>query len=187
MADTGTFRNVNIICELTASSGSQLIDIYRPATINPNTVVAGAKYSGFITSLRMSVNIKSVSELILPDPDLLASDEAQQLKEKEVVLNTSRKSICLYVKNSLSPPVLAGEILLFNRYPYYFIDLLKYLTSSSTFDAASDTTISVQIKEVGHGLLQGDDKITIIGSAVEEAPLPETNALYDVNSVLHYS
>lgn len=63
-------RNVNILYELNASNAlssiNDAISIYQPGTINPENLISGANYSGFITGLRVIVNIKSIGEFILP-------------------------------------------------------------------------------------------------------------------------
>lgn len=119
----------------------------------------------------MSVNIKSIPELVLPANNPLDSDEINQLKTKEAILKTPRKSVLLYLRNS-SNSILVGRVLLFNRYPYYFVPLIKYFSDAATFDVAPDTVISIQVRNAGFGLLQADDRISIIGSAVEEVAIP---------------
>lgn len=177
MATQGVFRNVNIITELNADNTTEAIDIYTPGIINPYDVVSGAKYSGFITSLRLTVDITSTPELILPSRDPLDSDDDDDAKTRELIYNTPRKSIALYLRNSVSKSVLVGEIVLFNRRPHYFVELLKYFSNATTFDVAPDTVVTVQMKNIGHGLLQGNDRIAILGSSVEEAPYIEPTTL----------
>lgn len=177
MASEGVFRNVNIVTELNADNTTQALDIYTPGSINPYDIVSGVKYSGFITSLRLTVDISSVPELELPLDDPLDIEVDREAKEKEVIYNTPRKCISLYLRNSSSKSVLVGEILLFNRRPHYFVNLLKYFSDARTFDIASDTVITVQMKEIGYGLLQGNDRIAIIGSSVEEAPYLEPSSI----------
>lgn len=171
MAVASTFRNVNILAEINADNTTEAIDIYTPGILNPYDLVAGVKYSGFITSLRLIIDIKSVTEFILPEADPLDSDEKQRIEIQEALLDTPRKCICLYMRNASTKPILLAEIWLVNRNPYYFIKLMKYLTDANTADIAPDTVITVQMKNIGYGLLQDTDRVSIIGTAVEEASL----------------
>ncbi|MCL6755400.1 hypothetical protein KBT16_32235, partial [Nostoc sp. CCCryo 231-06] len=75
MANPGIFRNVNILHELNAGSGTEIIELYQPGWLNSLDVVSNAKYSGFMTSLRLTVDISSINELEAISSDILASDE----------------------------------------------------------------------------------------------------------------
>jgi len=164
-----TFRNTNIITELNVSNTDQLIDIYKPGTIDLSNAVSGVSYSGFITSLRATINIKSINEFQLPQTSPLDTAEDKARKQREAVLSSPRILLNLYLKNSQqSTPLLVGGILVFNRFPYYYIPLIPYFSDTSTFDIAPDTTIAVQLQDVDYGLLKNDDRITIVGSAIEE-------------------
>ncbi len=164
-----TFRNTNILAEINSSNTGQLIDIYRPGTINPSSAIPDVSYSGFITSLRVAINIKSIGELQLPQTSPLDTAEDKARKQRESVLASPRILLNLYLRNSqLSTPSLVGSILIFNRFPYYYIPLIPYFSDNNTFDIAPDTTIAVQLQDVDYGLLKDDDKVTFIGSAIEE-------------------
>lgn len=176
--NTGVFRNVNILTELTAASGNQLIQIYTPGIAEVEGQAIG--YSGFITSLRATVNIKSVAALVLPDTNPLDSQEKQRATQETAILASPKKCFSLYLQKGNENPILIGEILLFNRNPYYFVPLIRYLSDSTTFDCAFGTTISVQMKGIGYGLLEGNDRISIVGSSVEEAPY-NAPVYYQVN------
>lgn len=176
MATASTFRNVNILVEINAENTTEASDIYTPGILNPYDLVAGIKYFAFITSLRMIIDIKSISEFILPEVDTLDSDEKQRLKIQSELLVTPRKCLCLYMRTSSNKPVMLAEIWLTNRSPYYFTNLLNYLSNASTADIAPDTVITIQMKDIGYGLLQDKDRVGIIGSAVEEASLLSTQS-----------
>jgi hypothetical protein len=177
MPNQGIFRNVNILVEFNESNTSEAIDIYTPGYINPYDIVLGVKYSGFITSLRATIDIDSVIELIPPKISSLDTDADIEAKRNETIEATPRKCIQFYLSNSNTKPTLVAEVLLFNRVPYYFIGLIKYFTDNVTFDVAPDTIITAQLKDVGYGLLEGTDRVVIVGTAIEEASYIESASL----------
>lgn len=165
------FRNVNVLTELTSFNGSDLVKIYTPGFV-PKTRPQ-ERYSAFITSLRATVDINSIAELVIPDTNPLDSEEKQRQQQAVAIGNTPKKGLELYLTIANENPILVGEIYLFNRRPYYFIPLIKYFTDSATFDCGSTTTISVRITDIGSGVLGSIDRVTIIGSVVEESPLQQ--------------
>lgn len=177
MVSQGIFRNVNILVEFNAANTTEAIDIYTPGFINSFDIVSGVKYSGFITSLRATIDINSLPELIPPDINVLDTEADKESKRNEAVTNTPRKCMQLYLRNSNSKSLLIGEVLLFNRLPYYYVSLIKYFTDTITFDVAPDTVITAQMKDIGYGILTGSDKVAIVGSVVEEASYIEQSTL----------
>jgi hypothetical protein len=65
-SSNGFFRNVSIAQSLTLSSGSNVVQIYQPGTANPTSLADGVRYAGFITSLRLYVDISSIAEVQYP-------------------------------------------------------------------------------------------------------------------------
>lgn len=165
----GFFKNVNIITEIDKNNTNDFVDFYIPGS-NSNASLAGVRYSGFITSLRAVIDIKSIDALVLPNADDFTTQTELDNKTEQVITASPKKCMEFYLKNlALAEPVKVGELWIFNRLPYYFVDLIRYFTSATTFDVAPDTIVSIKIKDMGFGTLLNTDKISIIGSAVEEA------------------
>ncbi|MDZ7970507.1 MAG: hypothetical protein RM368_37215 [Nostoc sp. DedSLP03] len=177
MANNGIFRNVNIIKELNAASGSSMIQLYQPGILNSLDIVNNARYSGFITSLRLTIDITSITELQSISNDILASDATIASNNKATFDGNQKKALSFYLQNLDTPLLKIMDVYLFNQRPYYYIDVLKYFTSSSTFDVAPDTQMFVQMTEVGNGLLLNNDRIIILGSAIEESPIYDQSFL----------
>jgi hypothetical protein len=169
--NSGIFRNVNILRELNSASGTEIIEIYQPGFLNSSDVYANLRYSGFITSLRLIVDISSINPLEAISSDILASDEIIAANNKDTFDGNHKKKITFYMRNSNTPLLKIVDIYLFNQRPYYFIDALSYFTPSATLDLSPDTLIAVQITEAGSGLLLNDDRIVILGSVIEESPV----------------
>ncbi len=176
MTAKGAFRNVNILHEFN-SSNPGMTELYTPGFLAPYDIESGLKYSAFITSLRLTIDITSIPELAVVTSDLLASDDTIIDNTKETFKGNAKKAITFYLKTSITPLIKIADIFLFNQRPYYYIDLIDYFTSAATFDMAPDAVIAAQQTDVGYGFLQATDRVLLIGSAVEEAPKYEPAAI----------
>jgi hypothetical protein len=173
----GIFRNINIIKELNAASSDQILELYQPGWLNSLDVVNNAKYSGFLTSLRLTIDISSINELETIPSDVLASDATISANSKETFQSNQKKCVSFYMRSFDTPLIKVVDIYLFNQRPFYYVDVLPYFTSSTTLDIAPDTQICVQVREVGNGLLQNDDRVLILGTGIEESPTYDQSAL----------
>lgn len=147
-----------------------MVEIYQPGTLNVQSLAQNARYSGFITSLRLSVSIPSIPEVQFPDTEIGMSDGEINalLRAKEIASPKIQLNLFLRSSNYVEPLKIAA-ISLFNRPPYYTVDLLLYLADTAAFDVGSDCALLMQLENVGYGLLGGADRVAIFGSAVEEA------------------
>ncbi|WP_138504065.1 hypothetical protein [Nostoc sp. PA-18-2419] len=177
MANPGIFRNVNILQELNASMGTEIVELYQPGYLNSLDVVSNAKYSGFITSLRLTIDITSIDELEVVENDTLADDATIAENAKTTFNNNAKKCLSFFLKTSATPLIKVADIYLFNQRPFYYLNLLPYFTSANTFDIAPDAIIAAQMKEVGYGLLSNDDRILILGTVIEESPIYDQSVL----------
>lgn len=166
----GIFRNINILREFNAGSTTEIIDIYQPGWLNPYDIITGAKYSGFITSLRLTIDLTSIPELTTVQTDVLADDATITDAATETFNGNSKKCLTFYLRTNDTPIIKVADIYLFNQRPYYYLDLINYFTSAGTFDVAPDTVISCGLSDVGSGLLADNDRILLLGSVIEEAP-----------------
>lgn len=164
------YRNVNIINEFNASSNTAIIDIYQPGLLTPVDTINSLRYSGFVTSLRLTIDISSVSELQAVEVDIMAGSEEQQSATKETFNGNPKKCLSLYIRNSNSPMIKVADIFLFNQRPYYYLDLLSYFTSATTFDVGNDTVISAGFTDDGYGLLMNNDRVLLLGTVIEKSP-----------------
>lgn len=177
MASNGIFRNINILKELTVASSDQILELYQPGWLNSLDVVNSAKYSGFLTSLRLTIDISSINELETIPSDELAAESTINANARETFRSNQKKCLSFYMKTFDTPLIKIVDLFLFNQRPFYYIDVIPYFTSSSTLDIAPDTQICVQVREVGNGILQNDDRILIFGTGIEESPIYDQSAL----------
>lgn len=165
----GFFRNVNVLAEITPENQESPIDLYQPGTLNTGSLREGARYSGFITSLRLRIDIKSLPEIDLPVREIGATNQEYSERLRGVDLVSPKKRLHFFVRSSDRPAMKIASLSLFNRRPYYPLDVLTFLTDASTFDMASDAVLSAQTEDIGWGLLEDFDSLIFLGSAVEEA------------------
>ncbi|MCV3215690.1 hypothetical protein OGM63_19600 [Plectonema radiosum NIES-515] len=176
----GIFRNVNILHEFNAGSGTQAIEVYQPGWLNYEDIVSNAKYSGFITSLRLTIDISSIDPISIVESDILATNDVVASNNKETFNCNAKKCLSFYMKTANTPLIKIADAYLFNQRPYYYLDLINYFTSAGTFDVAPDATIACQVVDVGYGLLQGTDRVMLLGCAVEESPYSEVAPITEV-------
>lgn len=164
----GISRIVNVLAEITSINASTIFQVYQPGWLNPYDIVTTAKYSGYITSLRLTIEITSIPEMKIVAVDTLDSDDTIAEKKKET-FNGNRKK-CLRLWGSRDGILIKiSDIYLFNQQPFYYLDLIPYLTSAGSFDVGNDLIIFGQMIDVGDGLLFDVDRILILGSVFESA------------------
>jgi hypothetical protein len=162
-------RNVSIIKSFTSASGTSMIQLYAPGSVTPWDRTATIRYYGFITSLRIKIDINSLPESDIPNVSLTADRSERITAVRDMEWRSARKQIDLFIKNSQISWQPIASVSLLNRLPFYHVDLMPYLTSSNAFEVGNDTRLAARIANVGYGLLNDTDSVTIFGSAQEEA------------------
>lgn len=150
-------NNVAILKEISSTNYLLRHDVYTPTIY----------HSGYITNLVLTVNIKSIPAANFPYiPDDTPPDVLEKILE-QVAAEAQFKEIRLLLKKGAgSPWIEKATIRIFNKEPYYEIDLMPYFSNANTIDVASDLAIGIQVK-LGN-VLGESDKIVIFGTAVEE-------------------
>lgn len=165
----GFFRNTNILARLTAANAANPIEVYKPGTLSPRSIASGVRYSGFITSLRLNADIRSISEFDYPVPGEAQSEGEVSAAVRDAQTTSAKKQLNLLMRRDDADAVKIASLWLYNRRPYYSIDILLYFTDAAAFDVASDTALLLQMESIGFGVLDAQDSVVIHGSAVEEA------------------
>jgi len=170
-------RNVGILKKIDSSSGTNLIKIYQPGTLNLATKVAEAKYDGFIASLRLIVKINSIAEFVPPDISPLDSDFVANSKNKTALNNAEKIGLTILIGNADNEtPIELNDVWLLSQPPYYYVDLLRLLTSANNATVSSDESIYLKLKDLGKGLLTATDMLIVRGNVIEtsdyEVPSP---------------
>jgi hypothetical protein len=160
-------RSVNILKRFNASvNGVQII--YQPSLTTALDRIQSLRFYGFVTSLRCTVDIKSIPEAPIPDVEPTATRAEKLTAVRDMEWLSARKELEILMKVSGSGWLPIAAISLLNRVPHYMINLLPYFTDNVSFDMANDAVLGARIVDAGYGLLSGNDHVTIFGSVREE-------------------
>lgn len=160
-------RTQQILTAFGADDASMRI-IYQPSAISPYDRVQTLRFYGFITSLRMKVDIRSIKEADIPNLEADASRLERLTAMRNMEWKSPRKQITFFLRTATCPWQAIFDVSLLNRLPYYSVNLLPYLTDNISFDTSNDCLIGAQITDAGYGLLEGEDRVTLYGSVREE-------------------
>ncbi len=163
-----TYSRTQQILTAFAQGDDALRIIYSPSAISPYDRVQTLRFYGFITSLRMKVDINGINESTLPNLDADASRTERLTALRDMEWKSPRKQISFFLKTSNIGWQPIFDVSLLNRLPYYTVNLLPYLTDNISFDTSNDCLIGARITNAGYGLLEGSDRVTIYGSVREE-------------------
>jgi hypothetical protein len=160
-----------ILRRITPADGTNIIDLYSPSWITATDEVEGVRYSGFVTFLTATINIKSLSETDIPPiPESALPEEVQQILE-QVALLTQFKNMKIYSRFEGQSALEICTLPLFNQNPFYRISLMPFYSgTNNTIDVGRDKrgageVLSVQMVDP----LQNNDYIMIRGSVIERA------------------
>ena len=163
-----TFSRTQQILGVFAEGNNSLQIIYQPSAITPFDRVQTLRFYGFITSLRMKVDINSLLEADIPNLDADTSRTERLTALRNMEWNAPRKQISFFMRTSRVDWQPIFDVSLLNRLPYYQVNLLPYLTDNISFDTGNDFMLGAQIADVGYGTLQASDRVIIFGSVREE-------------------
>lgn len=171
-------RSAQILQRFTVTAGSNMQLLYEPALVTPWDTVNTLRYYGFITDLRMKIQIGSIAESVIPNMGLESTRTERLMAAREMEWSSARKELEIFLETSRQPLTNIATVSLLNRQPYYTVNLLPYFTDNGVVNIANDARLSARMKNAGYGLLQGSDEVVIYGSVKEEVTtLPEEEAV----------
>lgn len=175
-----TINRIKTIAHKLSASDNSIVTIYQNTglTIN-NELIPNYKiisFNCFIKNLRAFSLIRSLAEISLPSFNLEDSETDKLYKTLDVEWKSARKQITLYISNQLNTNssgegwFKVGSLSLLNPsgYPYRIYNLMDLFTDSIALELGDNGKIGIQIEDVGYGLLEPTDEITIHGSYIEE-------------------
>lgn len=168
-------RSVNILKPIGSHHESQILEIYRPGLLTPWDRSTTKRFYGFITDLRVKIDVNSIAEMPLPDLDLTTSRMERMTSIRDAEWNSPRMELAILLKTSTCPLTEIASLSLLNRRPYYQVNLMGYLTDNGIFAMANDASLYVRIKNVGWGTLYNRDNVTLFGAVKEECSVIPTS------------
>lgn len=167
-------RVKTITVDLSFVTGDDIVTIYQNsgATIG-NELIPGYKivsFNCFLKNLKAFSKIQSLEEALLPN--FLVEDSATDklYKTLDIEWKSPRKQLSLYIASGNAPWSQVGSISLLNPagYPFRIYNLMDLFTDNLALELGENSRIGIGVDEVGHGLLEATDTVTIHGSYVEE-------------------
>ncbi len=166
-------RAKTIAVPLSAASGENIVTVYENSGLTIGSEVTPGytvvSHNCFIKNLKAFSQINSLPEIALPNFELTDSETTKLYKTLNVEWQSARKQLNLFIGigNNWSQ-VGSTSILNPSGYPSRVYSLLDLFTDNLYFELGENGKIGVQVQDVGHGLLSGNDSIVIHGSYVEE-------------------
>ena len=171
-------RTTQILKEINSQNTRDLIIIYDSNYVSPFDKATSLKYYGFITDLRVKIDITSLAESQLPELPLGSSNTQKSTAIRDMEYGSQRYELQMLMRTSSQEWLPLFNFSVLNRRPFYITDMMTYLTTQPAFAMASDAQLAVKVIDVGYGVLSGSDKLIIYGSAREEVTsLPSEGSL----------
>lgn len=161
-------RSQQILTQVTPDNQTSVITLYQPGLVTPWDRTSSLRYYGFISDLRVNIDISSLPETQIPQLDLGASRTERLTAVKQMEWGSPRYELDMLMKKSNTGWLPVASLSLLNRRPYYLINVLNYLTDQVAFQVANDAVLGIRVRDVGHGLMNGDDRLTFFGAVKEE-------------------
>lgn len=142
-------------------------------TIVNNAVTEGEgiiSINTFVDNLKVYAFIKSLDPVRLPNFKLEDSETDKLYKTLDVEFNSPRKQLDVVISDNGTDWNLIGSVSLLNPsgYPYRMYNLLDFFTDGLGARLGNNFRIGVRVKDVGFGVLSGEDMLTVHGSYVQE-------------------
>lgn len=148
--------NIAILEQINSTNFTEIRQVYKPTL----------DHSGFITSLGLTINVKSIPSANFPYiPDDTPPDVLESIFQN-IEAETQFKELRILLKKGAGAWIEKAKIRIFNKEPYYEVDLMPYYTKTNTIDVADDLSLGIQVK-AGDSLTVADN-IVVFGTAVEE-------------------
>lgn len=137
------------------------------ALVPLDTVVS---LNSFIKNFRAIATITTLEEIKLPDYKMTDSSTEKLYKTLDVEWKSPRKQLDLLIKNETSDWERVFSISLLNPsgYPFRVYSLLDGYTNDNVIELGMGGQIGVRIQDVGYGLLDADDELTLHGTWIQE-------------------
>ncbi|BDA70222.1 hypothetical protein CAL7716_043880 [Calothrix sp. PCC 7716] len=169
MHSANIVKTINV--KINAGSNNEIISLFDNSLNAFNDTIAK---SAFVKNLKAFSKISSLPAVRLPNFRLEDSESEKLYKALDIEFGSPRKQLDIFI-GSTGDWSQIGSISLLNPsgYPYRMYNLLDFATDGLAAELEDGKSIGVQIVDVGYGVLQGTDTITIHGSVTQEYVMPE--------------
>lgn len=184
MPITQVSRVRTIKSALNIVSIDNVITVYDNSTLTIGTVLYDnytiIGLNSFIKNLKAFTVIKSLAEIDLPNFLVEDSETDKLYKTLDVEWGSARKQLDLFLGvEGIYSQVGSMSVLNPSGYPFRIYNLMDLFTDNLALELGENSQIAVQVKDVGFGLLEVEDIITIHGSYIEELILKSPDPIYN--------
>lgn len=180
-------RVKTITVDLNAAIGSSLVTIYQNSGVTigsellPGYTVVS--FNCFLKNLKAFAKIQSLEESPLPNFAIEDSATDKLYKTLDVEWKSPRKQLSLYIASGNQDWSQVGSISLLNPYGYPFriYNLMDLYTDNLALELGDNSRIGIVVNDIGYGLLEATDTVTIHGSYVEEIYLENKEPPININ------
>lgn len=185
-------ETVSIDLQLTPDNHDNIVTIYQhPGEFS--SLAGNNKYqiiavNSYLKELMCYARMNSLPEIPFPDFENTDSDTDKLRKTVDLEWKSDRKQLNVYTSINNGPWRIRGSVSLTRPYGYGFkqYNLLDLLTNTLAKGFGKNSALGVGIENVGYGLLEPEDILTIEGTysneyLYEEAPLEPISKTVDYN------
>lgn len=168
-------RVKTFLIQLTQGSGNAITPIF--TNTPPPDISRIISLNTFVKNFKAHARMGSLPPVKLPNFQLEDSETDKLYKTLDIEWGSNRKQLNLFIANNGTNWCQVGAISLLNPagYPYRIYNLLDLFTANLAIELGDNGMIGVQVVDVGYGLLQFDDVVTIHGSYVQEIIVDSLN------------
>lgn len=190
MAISSINRVKTLTVKLNFIDGNAIVPIYGNSNISiGNELLKGYKiisFNCFVKNLKIFASIPSLPESSLPNFSLEDSESQKLIKVLDTEWRNARKQLNVFISSDNNWHQI-GSLSLLRPYGYPFrvYNLMDLFTDNLALELGDNSKIGVQVENVGYGLLDSLDTVTIHGSYVEEifVSYQEPNNINIYNSI----
>lgn len=167
-------RVKSITVSLNAATGNSILPIYQNSNVTVGSeLLPGYKvvsFNCFLKNLKAFAKIQSLEESPLSNFALEDSATDKLYKTLDIEWKSPRKQLSLYIASGNAGWSQVGSVSLLNPagYPFRIYNLMDLYTDNLALELGDNSRIGITVDEVGYGLLEAADTVTIHGSYVEE-------------------
>lgn len=167
-------RAKTITIPLNSNHSNNIVPIYQ----SPNLIIGSeflpshkiVGFNSFIKNLKIYASIKSLEEVNLPNFELADSATQKVQKVLDIEWKSARKQLNVYIAGSTNDwePIGSTSLLNPSGYGFRVYNIMDMFTDNLAIELGENSKIGVQMQDVGYGVLEANDKVTVHGSYVEE-------------------
>lgn len=134
--------------------------------------------NSYLKNLKAFARIESLIDVPLPEFTLEDTENERVYKILDMEWGSPRKQLDLLIGDGTRWEQIASVSMINpSGYPYRTYNLLDLYTDNLALELGGIGQIGIRLKDVGHGLLQMNDQITVYGSYMQEITVSDVSQI----------